>query len=88
MIPESDIMFALVQYQHDIIFALLLCCREISYETNNMNSLSVFMLKLVFSTFPNYEFDGFCVTSFVTQFQAQMTSSKVTSSDGNISRQE
>ena len=29
-ISKSDIIFALVQYQHDIIFALLLFCSEIS----------------------------------------------------------
>ena len=30
MISKSDIIFALVQYQNDIIFALLLFCSETS----------------------------------------------------------
>ena len=41
-ISKSDIIFALVQYQHDIIFALLLFCSETSDEKQLAYLQSVF----------------------------------------------
>ena len=45
MISKSDIIFAQVGYQHDIIFAMLIFCNKSSYKTNVYNILSLFYVK-------------------------------------------
>ena len=58
MIWNGDIIFALVQYQHDIIFALLLFCSETSDKKNNYRIADQFLMrKILFSNFQNNEYD-------------------------------
>ena len=57
MISKSDIIFALVQYQHDIIFALLLFCSETSDKNNYHISNQFLMWKIRFSNFQSNEYD-------------------------------
>ena len=49
MISKGDISFALVQYQHDIIFALLLFCSETSDKNKYLISNQFYMRKIRFS---------------------------------------
>ena len=85
MISKSDIIFALVQYQHDIILTLLLLCSETSDKNNCLISIQVLMRKIRFSKFQNNEYDVM-IECEVTRRQVKMTSSKLTSSNGYISR--
>ena len=57
MISKSDIICALVQYQHDIIFALLLFCSETSDKNNCLIFNQFLMRKIRFSKFQNNEYD-------------------------------
>ena len=62
MISNCDIFFALVQYQHDIIFALLLFCSETSEKKNQKKKPAILsnqflVLKIRFSNFQNNKYD-------------------------------
>ena len=51
MISESDIIFALVPYQHDIVFALFLFCLKSSHKNQLFEQKSVVLLQLQLSNF-------------------------------------
>ena len=57
MISTSDIILALVQYLHDIIFALLLFCSETSDKNKYLISNQFLMLKMRFPNFQNNEYE-------------------------------
>ena len=58
MIAKSDIIFVVVQYQHDIIFALLLPFLQRTSDKNNyLISNQFLMRKIRFSNFQNNKYD-------------------------------
>ena len=62
LISQSDIIFALVQYQHDVIFALLLFCSESSLK----NYLSKYQLCCLTCNFQTLRVNYMMFTSSVT----------------------
>ena len=88
-ISKRDIIFALVQYQHEIIFALLLFCSETSDEKQLSDLLSVFDAEnTIFLNFRNNEYDVMIEREviFHATSGANDLSSKLTSCNGYISR--
>ena len=87
MISKSDIIFARVQYQHDIIFALLLFCSETSDKNNYVKSNEFLEVKIRFSNFQNNKFDIMIERDVIfTRRHVQMMSSNVTPFNGCILR--
>ena len=57
MISTSDIILALVQYQHEFIFVLLLFCSETSDKNKYLISNQFLKMKMRFSNFQNNEYE-------------------------------